>query len=817
MLEDHVYDNIFWCFRCVISDANFYAMTSLLQLDNLDCTSTSSEQIIKLFPKCRPRDVNLNSVPIQDDNNENTIVMMDDDNDRCARHGDPDEGEHAEEDEGHFCEGNDEDSSNGEEEDLIIDHTSKNSSPESEAEVIVLTGSKGGSYKLRDSRIIEIAGGRELFSQSRSKAVKKSRLIEDMERGKRSKTQGVWELRARCVDAKKQRNSREVTETVFSTEVRSVRHHRASTGDSTTGSSAPAAPLNMAVITGREVVVFDDIGEDWRGLRLDLQGMGVGLALEQNGNRERGSSGSSSPITQSYHRNATDFFKAVTSASDLDGDSLSPEHNNKVARIIGSLPIAEYEGSPRRYGPRQLDASQSHPVLPSAQSLLASPSVYPPAWLSSGAGRVLQVPGQWEVDSGFQELEYELRRQAGAGSAYVGQRLAKLATLQQYSEVEESPRKVGNGGLESDALQDSETHFLDLSADTASTEDLGETEVGLQVGHSRNFTLSPETTDCDSNCGDLDSEVSLLGPPDSTRLYSSMPVLEDGLSSGHASDTDNNPTVLLMKRQITEIEREIVQRSTRHKMTTTSSPDEAGPIKLTQDFLSNKEVVTTSSKGTMSSVEEIFGVGKSRENSYNAADPELEALDPLASAQMTPPPPAPQPHRSMSIDQPHGDAVEAAIKDIRLTLQRTKTLPLKSPSTEEPLEVTDSPIWVPRRRTVANGDSELRKGPGEEGVEEEADTDLETDRLLGQQRTDDHGFFDEKVVSVHNLLVYFFCCFIAIFDIILHHVIKVTYEGGEGSHRFCGWQRPRSVHTCRPTGPPSGREAWISSNTPLSQ
>lgn len=145
-----------------------------------------------------------------------------------------------------------------------------------------------------------------------------------------------------------------------------------------------------------------------------------------------------------------------------------------------------------------------------------------------------------------------------------------------------------------------ENNFLDLSIGTGSSGDLGETEVGLQVGHSRNFTLSPETTDCDSNCGDLDSEVSLmlmendlapsgglLGmliksyknnynstnkisisgsntdlavPGDTLRLYSSMPVLEDGLSSGHASDTDNNnPTVMLMKRQITEIEREINQ------------------------------------------------------------------------------------------------------------------------------------------------------------------------------------------------------------------------------------------------------------------
>lgn len=76
------------------------------------------------------------------------------------------------------------------------------------------------------------------------------------------------------------------------------------------------------------------------------------------------------------------LMQAVTSASDLDGDSLSPEHGGGstkgTPRIIGNLPIAEYEGSPRRYGPRQLDVSQSHPVLPSAQSLLASPSVYPP-------------------------------------------------------------------------------------------------------------------------------------------------------------------------------------------------------------------------------------------------------------------------------------------------------------------------------------------------------------------------------------------------------------------------------------------------------
>ena len=59
--------------------------------------------------------------------------------------------------------------------------------------------------------------------------------------------------------------------------------------------------------------------------------------------------------------------------------------------------------------------------------------------------------------------------------------------------------------------------------------------------NSKNFTLSPETTDCDS--ADLESEVSMnegsfhsSGP----KMHTAMPVLEDGLSSGHASDLEED-------------------------------------------------------------------------------------------------------------------------------------------------------------------------------------------------------------------------------------------------------------------------------------
>merc|ERR1719479_295962 len=58
---------------------------------------------------------------------------------------------------------------------------------------------------------------------------------------------------------------------------------------------------------------------------------------------------------------------------------------------------------------------------------------------------------------------------------------------------------------------------------------------------SRNFTLSPETTDCDS--ADLESELSVPSAGEgsfhsSGPRHTAMPILEDGLSSGHASDLD---------------------------------------------------------------------------------------------------------------------------------------------------------------------------------------------------------------------------------------------------------------------------------------
>ncbi|VEN55668.1 unnamed protein product, partial [Callosobruchus maculatus] len=503
-----------------------------------------------------------------------------------------------------------------------------------------------------------------------------------------------------------------------------------------------------------EVVVFDDIGETWN------------LVEPKPAEPER-----------------TGKFNS----SDSKGD--------KVTKVIGSLPIAVYEGSPRRYGQRHTESNCSHPQLPSAQSLLSSPSVYPPR--PGFPQRVVSSPDSVEASSEgnaennincsltpnptttsstfdylyefsetrkvleeffkcpppeednrledeFQDLEYELRRQTSdSGNSYVGQRLAKnLPEENEFCTRIDSPKKCFNIPTIQDHDMEHENNFLDLSIGTGSSGDLGETEVGLQVGHSRNFTFSPETTDCDSNCGDLDSEVSLMlmentmgpsagllgsntdlmGPTDSLRLYSSMPVLEDGLSSGHASDTDNNnPTVILMKRQITEIEREINQGICKSNQS-----------KSSDSCLSPKtEVCGTSSldlNGCISSFEEPMTISQ------------IELLE------KTPPPPAPAPHRLIPGEKPNN--VEAAIKDIRLTLQRTKTLPLQRHPEEECDENATSPIWVPshfRQRGISTTSAESeRKATNSGNEEEENDTDLETDRLLGQQRTDDQGFYDDK-------------------------------------------------------------------------
>ena len=220
------------------------------------------------------------------------------------------------------------------------------------------------------------------------------------------------------------------------------------------------------------------------------------------------------------------------------------------------------------------------------------------------------------------------------------------------------------------------------------------------MGHSRNFTLSPETTDCDSN--ELESEISLdfeASLHSSSRIGATMPVLEDGLSSGNVSDnedrdqdemferstrtlplasrklnsskmllpsssssctaaapgtvpncapTESNPTLLLMKKQITEIEKEIQLRSQRGVHAESngaaalsanggpcpssnipeSSPSSAGGLLGTCKGGNNPRMTK---QMDMNSASEFAVAGSRAEpNMFDCNDPELEALDPMS-------------------------------------------------------------------------------------------------------------------------------------------------------------------------------------------
>lgn len=204
---------------------------------------------------------------------------------------------------------------------------------------------------------------------------------DDYDKKKTSKScisQGVWELRGNCGEAKKLRTTNDFTETIFSTEVSSVRHQKPEINKH--GNCPPpvrrTSPIkNEPTLINRDIVVFDDIDEAWKDTtQVDFSDSNKcevnDIDLYEN------SSVDTSPVSPvSHQQNFIDFVKGMI--SDLD-ETPESESGNKITKVIGNLPIAVYEGSPRRYGPRHVDSIQSHPTLPSAHSLLASPSVYPP-------------------------------------------------------------------------------------------------------------------------------------------------------------------------------------------------------------------------------------------------------------------------------------------------------------------------------------------------------------------------------------------------------------------------------------------------------
>jgi len=308
-------------------------MTSLL--DNLDCSS-DGEDINRLFPKCRSGgkslgggpDVNLNT--LHDDCNDNRVLSLVMSSCGDANGGGADDlmSPPPTNLNGLERRGADADDEDTEEEDDDMQDESPSASgggsPPSEL--------PNGRLKfLRDSRI-EIAGGRELYSQSKSKAGRAKRFSDpdtlvaaataigtvqaSLACGSAGGGRGVWEVRGK---GKRQAHALQppvemVTETVFSTEVRSIRRVSDASRFRAAQQQPPPPPVvyeaSAASLGAAEVVVFDDIGECLADQHLGRPQPPV--RTHHHHHEEDSSAGSSSPgrdTPPAYHRPPADFFK----------------------------------------------------------------------------------------------------------------------------------------------------------------------------------------------------------------------------------------------------------------------------------------------------------------------------------------------------------------------------------------------------------------------------------------------------------------------------------------------------------------------------
>ncbi|KAM7348276.1 X11L isoform 2-T6 [Cochliomyia hominivorax] len=438
--------------------------------------------------------------------------------------------------------------------------------------------------------------------------------------------------------------------------------------------------------------------------------------------------------------------------------------------------------------------------------------------------------------------------------AYIGQRLARIPKDELYL-VHRSPTKKQKQITQQQLQQhqpppqqQQQQHFqqqcdnnivyndnndieLYIDSNSRSSGDLADTELEANLRHhSRNFTLSPETTDYDSNCGDLDSLSNDINcTTDYGKLYTSMPVLEDGLSSGHASDTENNcqnkyetngddngscEGGLNEKQQHNNHHQQLQQHQLQQEMLEQNKYNNS----LTQECMDNNysgsnNLITNlvniddsvrgvgGGVGNLIDVDELNSCKLQQQlqhhqqlqqnqcndlmntdsgccnlaslNTSNELSNDSSNYEPIYATvnkhhstqqqhqqQSPPPPPAPQPHRQLQqlqqqqlqqqsrIKHPgRAESVEIqeAMKEIRSALQRAKTQPEKLKFCDEVLPPgPDSPIWVPRKNNAECNN--LNPSNKSHCDEEEQDTDLETDRLLGQQRTDDQDFFDDKTI-----------------------------------------------------------------------
>lgn len=340
-----------------------------------------------------------------------------------------------------------------------------------------------------------------------------------------------------------------------------------------------------------------------------------------------------------------------------------------------------------------------------------------------------------------------------------------------------------------------------------------------------------------------------------------MPILEDGLSSGHTSDTENNNQNNLLNQQNSAVHHtplgggismlmDMKCASTNNSINGMSNAGvpvaELGNVEKLA-ALSNSGIHDTTSylrkndspinglvedssrsKPEMRDARERELIGQSPQSAisnnkvFKNIDPDLDSLYSISKyttqlavalknhkflrsgvfhrsdmVQMTPPPPAPAPHRkpnvlsaepdilqpipyrdmartgtnnsnsptkvnttnaltSTSNSSSSGLQINTSPKEaqtVKRTAQQQQQQPPPLPERNvqrSPSPVMNSPVWLSRHLDVNASTKGLLESPSANhsknlsADEDDVDTDLETDRLLGHQRLDDQGYYDEN-------------------------------------------------------------------------
>ncbi|XP_058127794.1 uncharacterized protein LOC131269450 isoform X1 [Anopheles coustani] len=431
------------------------------------------------------------------------------------------------------------------------------------------------------------------------------------------------------------------------------------------GSLLPVAPpySTQSILSDGEIVVFDDIETNWP------------------------SSGGNGPEMSIY----------INSAAMVQSKESNTERCSKTQTVIGGLTIAEYEGSPRRFGTTASNSVYSAPdgmisFSKSGSGNLPRPG-FPKRVSSSSLDRDAQEdekPTLIELDKCSDEFKFYDKPSISCNDS--DRNAYDLDTKYYYRQqtaVDGEDFSTGSGNRRKSQ------HNTTLSPEA----DSGRATCGVDFG----ATPSYSTKDYGSrgkygNAKPIGKEILSEPCVEYEQMCNSMPILEDGLSSGHTSDSESNAIASIGNGSLLIGDSGNVYEPQKSDDLLTASGNTLSQGSRYQHHQQHYHQTQASSV----------------KNGYNS--------DCLASN------------------------IQEALNDIKSTLQNTKILPTHGRQDLHHGEEIGknegaSPVWV-LRSVEREAENDLATGPDGGAArpasnieaDEETDTDLETDRLLGHQQ-----------------------------------------------------------------------------------